>query len=227
MKKSFACNDVTGIIRNPKVQPYVRSKYAKLGSVLFMDPVRFRPQAEWPLPPIPLQSLHANANSNAIALQAMSKLTPAPRVRVPATVRAELNSENEQEFTMLSEEHIDLRDTVFAYMKQVPLVMDPRDANINRLTRQVFELVLHFLRCGDFGEKKSDATIGTKVYLDKEKHRLEIGVPSPEFIATVVNQLSVGDDVGFRKLLQDAPPDPDPCQYNEDNKYFAGTFSAR
>ena len=227
MKKSFACNDVTGIIRNPQVHPYVRSKYAKLGSVLFMDPVRFRPQAEWPLPPIPLQSLHANANSNAIALQAMSKLTPAPRVRVPATVRAELNSENEQEFTMLSEEHIDLRDTIFAYMKQVPLVMDPRDGNINRLTRQVFELVLLFLRCGDFGEKKSDATIGTKVYLDKEKHRLETGVPSPEFIATVVNQLSVGDDVGFRKLLQDAPPDPDPCQYNEDNKYFAGTFSAR
>ena len=116
---------------------------------------------------------------------------------MPATVRAELNSDIEQKFKMLSEEHIDLRDTIFAYMKQVPLVMDPRDGNINRLTRQVFELVLLFLRCGDFGEKKSDATIGTKVYLDKEKHRLETGVPSPEFTATVVNQLTVEDDVGF------------------------------
>ena len=77
MKKSFACNDVTGIIRNPQVHPYVRSKYAKLGSVLFMDPVRFRPQA-------------VAAASNSIAIAACQR----HRDRIAGHVKADPSSES-------------------------------------------------------------------------------------------------------------------------------------
>ena len=179
-KRLFKLKEVTAIIRDPTVHPYLRCKYARMAGVLYMDPV-------------------------------MKPILATPKVRIPADIRAELTAAHPENLgeasRLLSEEHQHLRDTLFEYMQNVPKVMDPVDMNRNRLTRQVFELILKLLRCGDFGEKRS------KVWLDSEQQRLETGIPSAEFIDTVVSQLNVDDDVGW-----DGKGGEDPRQFTLPNK---------